>query len=41
VCFPAKLCPYFVGKKETPMDEKITQRKELQKFRKKVAKICK
>jgi len=39
--FPAKLCPYFVGKKETSIDEKVAIRKEVQRFRKKVAKMYK
>ena len=39
--FPAKLCPYFVGKKETSVEEKVAIRKEVQRFRKKVAKMYK
>ena len=36
--FPAKLCPYFVGKKEISVDYKIQMRKERAKWKKKVTK---
>ena len=38
-CQPEKGC--YTSKKETSMEEKIAQRKEIQRFRKKVAKMYK
>jgi len=41
VSFPASCCPYYKGDKEISIDRKVAIRKEMQKFRKKVAKLYK